>query len=54
MENDKFSQELSILRDENRKIGRMQFKCRVVDELQKHGISSVIVAIVLAMPTEKE
>lgn len=38
----------------DREVGRMEFKLRVVDELQKLGVSAVIVAHVLAMSTKQE
>ena len=45
---------LAQTRDDNRKTGRMQFKIYAVKELQRMGISSVIVAMILALDTEED
>ena len=50
---DKLDRLLREARIQDREIGRMEFKLRVVDELQKLGVSAVIVAHVLAMPTKE-
>ena len=45
---------LAQVREDNRKTGRMQFKVYAVKELQRMGISSVIVAMILALDTEED